>query len=180
MKTINVDSFPHLILVWVPYSKSCCTTCVFAVCCVLLCCVSCVAVSYHRFLVALCVRTQYIQDYEDVRQLKSLVQRHLKFTGSQVARRILLNWEKEKKMFVKVGLAVFVCLCVWGQRKRGKVKWVKGVCTTQKHNSAADFPPLVTPLRSSLPYSSLLHLTTAGVPPRVPPCHGRGRLHQEG
>jgi glutamate synthase (NADPH/NADH) len=43
------------------------------------------------------------QDYEDVRQLKSLIQRHLKFTGSQVARNTLLNWDKERTKFVKVG-----------------------------------------------------------------------------
>jgi glutamate synthase domain-containing protein 3 len=38
-----------------------------------------------------------------VRSLKSLIQRHLKFTGSQVARQILLNWDKERVKFVKVG-----------------------------------------------------------------------------
>lgn len=43
-----------------------------------------------------------LQDFEDVRQLKSLIQRHLKFTGSQVARQILLNWDKERTKFVKV------------------------------------------------------------------------------
>ena len=31
-----------------------------------------------------------------------MIQRHLKFTNSQVARRILLNWEKEKVNFKKV------------------------------------------------------------------------------
>jgi hypothetical protein len=44
-----------------------------------------------------------LQEYEDVRSLKSLIQRHLKFTGSQVARHILLNWDKERVKFVKVG-----------------------------------------------------------------------------
>jgi glutamate synthase domain-containing protein 3 len=34
--------------------------------------------------------------------LKALIQRHLKFTNSQVARRILLNWDKEKVNFKKV------------------------------------------------------------------------------
>jgi hypothetical protein len=46
----------------------------------------------------------YLQEYEDVRQLKSLIQRHLKFTGSQVARQILLNWDKERTKFIKVRL----------------------------------------------------------------------------
>jgi glutamate synthase domain-containing protein 3 len=48
-----------------------------------------------------------LQEYEDVRQLKSLVQRHLKFTGSQVARHILLNWDKERVKFVKVGMVFY-------------------------------------------------------------------------
>jgi len=39
---------------------------------------------------------------EDVRVLKSMIQRHLKFTGSDVARRILINWDKEKVHFKKV------------------------------------------------------------------------------
>jgi glutamate synthase domain-containing protein 3 len=39
---------------------------------------------------------------EDVRVLKSLIQRHLKFTGSSVARRILINWDKERSAFRKV------------------------------------------------------------------------------
>ncbi len=34
--------------------------------------------------------------------LKALIQRHLKFTGSEVARRVLLNWHKEGRHFVKV------------------------------------------------------------------------------
>lgn len=43
-----------------------------------------------------------VEAYEDVKSLKSLVQRHLKFTGSEVARRILLNWDKERVNFKKV------------------------------------------------------------------------------
>lgn len=35
--------------------------------------------------------------------MKRLVQRHLRYTGSEVARRLLLNWEREKRSFVKVG-----------------------------------------------------------------------------
>lgn len=43
-----------------------------------------------------------VEEYEDVKTLKSLVQRHLKFTGSEVARRILLNWDRERPNFKKV------------------------------------------------------------------------------
>lgn len=43
-----------------------------------------------------------VEEYEDVKSLKSLVQRHLKFTGSEVARRILLNWDRERPYFKKV------------------------------------------------------------------------------
>eukprot|EP00878_Enallax_costatus_P000131 GHUV01000172.1.p1 GENE.GHUV01000172.1~~GHUV01000172.1.p1 ORF type:complete len:2326 (+),score=665.07 GHUV01000172.1:565-6978(+) len=43
-----------------------------------------------------------VEAYEDVKSLKSLVQRHLKFTGSEVARRILLNWDRERRNFKKV------------------------------------------------------------------------------
>ncbi|KXZ50144.1 hypothetical protein GPECTOR_17g780 [Gonium pectorale] len=39
---------------------------------------------------------------EDVRALKSLIQRHLKFTGSDVARRILLSWDRARSHFKKV------------------------------------------------------------------------------
>jgi glutamate synthase domain-containing protein 3 len=43
-----------------------------------------------------------VEEYEDVRTLKSLIQQHLKFTGSQRARTILLNWDKERMKFKKV------------------------------------------------------------------------------
>lgn len=39
----------------------------------------------------------------DIATLKGLVQSHLKHTGSQVARQLLLNWQQEEKHFVKVG-----------------------------------------------------------------------------
>jgi hypothetical protein len=57
-----------------------------------------------------------LQEYDDVRQLKSLVQRHLKFTGSQVARQILLNWDKERVKFVKVGLNMLLLCTTWWAR----------------------------------------------------------------
>ncbi|KAL6762553.1 hypothetical protein V8C86DRAFT_1824990 [Haematococcus lacustris] len=43
-----------------------------------------------------------VTEVEDVRLLKSLVQRHIKFTGSPLARRLLMNWDKEVKAFHKV------------------------------------------------------------------------------
>ncbi len=43
-----------------------------------------------------------VESNEDVRVLKSLVQRHIKFTGSDVARNILLNWERTRPKFKKV------------------------------------------------------------------------------
>lgn len=43
-----------------------------------------------------------MEEYEDVKALKSLIQLHLKYTGSQVARTILLNWERERPQFKKV------------------------------------------------------------------------------
>eukprot|EP00775_Hariotina_reticulata_P011473 gene11473-11617_t len=43
-----------------------------------------------------------VEEYEDVKTLKSLIQQHLKFTGSQRARNILLNWDKERMKFKKV------------------------------------------------------------------------------
>ena len=43
-----------------------------------------------------------VESSADVRVLKSLIQRHIKFTGSDVARGILLNWERERVKFKKV------------------------------------------------------------------------------
>ncbi|GIL79137.1 hypothetical protein Vretimale_16677 [Volvox reticuliferus] len=43
-----------------------------------------------------------VESPEDVRALKSLIQRHLKFTGSDVARRILLSWDRSRVQFKKV------------------------------------------------------------------------------
>ena len=43
-----------------------------------------------------------VETGDDVKVLKSLIQRHLKFTGSEVARRLLLNWEYHRPMFKKV------------------------------------------------------------------------------
>ncbi len=43
---------------------------------------------------------------QDLMHLRSLVQRHVKYTNSTVGRRILLDWDAEHKHFVKVGLRV--------------------------------------------------------------------------
>ena len=47
---------------------------------------------------------------DDVRTLKSLIQRHLKFTGSDVARRILLGWDKSRVHFKKVFPREYRCV----------------------------------------------------------------------
>ncbi|HSW45245.1 MAG TPA: hypothetical protein VLM89_06710, partial [Phycisphaerae bacterium] len=39
---------------------------------------------------------------EDIAELKDLIQRHLRYTGSMVARRILDDWEAHLARFVKV------------------------------------------------------------------------------
>lgn len=41
---------------------------------------------------------------QDLMHLRSLVQRHVKYTNSTVGRRILLDWDAEHKHFVKVGV----------------------------------------------------------------------------
>lgn len=43
-----------------------------------------------------------VDEAKDVLQLQSLIQRHLKHTGSPKARSILSNWEEELGNFVKV------------------------------------------------------------------------------
>ena len=43
-----------------------------------------------------------VESAEDVKVLKSLIQRHIKFTGSDVARGILLNWDRSRPKFKKV------------------------------------------------------------------------------
>lgn len=42
---------------------------------------------------------------QDLMHLRSLIQRHVKYTNSTVGRRILLDWDAEHKHFVKVGRA---------------------------------------------------------------------------
>lgn len=40
---------------------------------------------------------------EDIQRVKSLMQRHVKYTGSDLARRLLLNWDiSTRKAFKKV------------------------------------------------------------------------------
>lgn len=38
----------------------------------------------------------------DVKKLKGILQQHLKMTSSDVARNILINWDRERDNFVKV------------------------------------------------------------------------------
>jgi glutamate synthase domain-containing protein 3 len=51
-----------------------------------------------------------VEAHEDVTLLKSLIQRHLKHTGSETARSILLNWERERPKFKKVWLLQLIVL----------------------------------------------------------------------
>lgn len=60
---------------------------------------------------------------QDVSLLKRLVQEHLRYTGSEVARAILLNWERERRAFVKVrgaGAAQAECSDAWAGRRSGR------------------------------------------------------------
>lgn len=43
-----------------------------------------------------------VEDTEDVNQLRSLIQRHMKYTGSEKAKFILANWDQEVSKFTKV------------------------------------------------------------------------------
>jgi glutamate synthase (NADPH/NADH) large chain len=43
-----------------------------------------------------------VQDAEDILELRSLIERHYKYTNSRVARRVLDDWEKYLGQFVKV------------------------------------------------------------------------------
>ena len=48
------------------------------------------------------VELEAVEDNEDVDELKQLIENHLKFTGSSVAREVLDNWPNALKQFVKV------------------------------------------------------------------------------
>lgn len=63
-----------------------------------------------------------VEAAEDVRQLKALIQQHLKMTGSAVARRILLNWDRERSAFVKVYPLEY--RWVWGHART--CVWMRG------------------------------------------------------
>jgi hypothetical protein len=43
-----------------------------------------------------------VEDAQDVVVLKSMVQKHMRYTGSEVARKILIHWDLEKPKFRKV------------------------------------------------------------------------------
>jgi glutamate synthase (NADPH/NADH) len=43
-----------------------------------------------------------LEDPKDAAVVKRLITEHLRLTGSEVARRLLLNWERERRAFVKV------------------------------------------------------------------------------
>ena len=50
-----------------------------------------------------------VEESKDLVTLKSLLQRHVKFTGSSLGKAILAKWEEAHKSFVKVGVAHRVC-----------------------------------------------------------------------
>ncbi len=67
-----------------------------------------------------------VETADDVRTLKSMIQRHLKFTGSDVARRILLGWDKSRAHFKKVFPREYRCGELWRSRF---CKRIVGECT---------------------------------------------------
>lgn len=97
---------------------------------------------YASYVSSITCHVSFVQEYEDVRQLKSLIQRHLKFTGSQVARKILLNWEKERPKFVKVGHTPMGC---WNTLStslhgcRGQMRCIPALVHTQAFTLFAVF-----------------------------------------
>ena len=48
------------------------------------------------------VELEQVEDDADIDELKALIEKHLKYTGSTVARGILENWDESLKQFVKV------------------------------------------------------------------------------
>ena len=48
------------------------------------------------------VELEEVEADEDINELKTLIENHLKFTGSTVARGVLENWDESLKQFVKV------------------------------------------------------------------------------
>ena len=48
------------------------------------------------------VELEAVEVDEDIDELKTLIENHLKYTGSTVARGILENWDKSLKQFIKV------------------------------------------------------------------------------
>jgi glutamate synthase (ferredoxin) len=48
------------------------------------------------------VELQTLVNDEDVEEVKDLITRHLRYTGSKVAERVLINWEKLQPKFWKV------------------------------------------------------------------------------
>jgi glutamate synthase domain-containing protein 3 len=48
------------------------------------------------------VDLELVEDAADIRELRSLIERHLEQTGSRKAKQVLDNWEDCRRMFVKV------------------------------------------------------------------------------
>ena len=84
-----------------------------------------------------------VEESKDLVMLKSLLQRHVKYTGSSLGKSILANWDEAHKSFVKVGSS-------------GSSRW--GMCRSGAHVTAAGRPARRHP--------------STGLPPRVPPRAG--------
>jgi glutamate synthase (NADPH/NADH) large chain len=48
------------------------------------------------------VELSRLSDYEDVKELQSMIEKHLFYTKSKVAERVLVNWEDYMNRFIKV------------------------------------------------------------------------------
>lgn len=106
---------------------------------------------------------------QDQDQLRSLIQRHVKYTSSTVGRKILLDWDAEHRNFVKarplccslLPLLLLGCCCC--------------SCCGALFREVAGAASRLT---SSCPAASLT--ARAGVAARVPPRRGRGQQAQGG
>ncbi len=48
------------------------------------------------------VALEALEDHEDIEEVRALIEKHLRYTGSTVAERVLNNWEQARQQFVKV------------------------------------------------------------------------------
>jgi glutamate synthase (ferredoxin) len=48
------------------------------------------------------VEAEYLDNENDIREVKNMIENHVKYTGSSYAKRILDNWEDTSAKFVKI------------------------------------------------------------------------------